>query len=127
MQGIVATAIEAMGANLAFWQADGLYQLLDSIELQAGQAQLASYLIHHLLVLWRTSSGILIKILIGVALKLLDDAASDELHVALGRCEVDERTTINQWWTSDAHVTLLQSSLIEQHVYVVAQLSAANY
>ena len=115
-----------MGAYLALWKTDSLNQLLDGVELQCSQAQLAGNLIHHLLILRRTRGGILIQILVGITLKLLDDAARNQLHITLGRSEVDERTTVYQRRTRNAHVALLEASLVEKHLHVVAKLGATN-
>ena len=73
IQSICAAAIETMGTYLALWKTDGLYQLLDGVELQRSQAQLAGNLIYHSLILRRTGGSVFIKILVGIALKLLDD------------------------------------------------------
>ena len=101
-----------MGTYLALWKTDGLYQLLDGVELQGSQAQLAGNLIYHLLILRRTGGSVFLKILVGIALKLLDDATGNQLHITLGRSEVDKRTTVYQWRTCYAHVALLQANYI---------------
>ena len=115
-----------MGTYLALWKTDGLYQLLDGVELQGSQAQLAGNLIYHLLILRRTGGSVFLKILVGIALKLLDDATGNQLHITLGRSEVDERTAVYQWRTRNTHVALLQASLVEKHLYIVAKLGTTN-
>ena len=68
IQSICTAAIKAVGTYLALWKTDGLYQLLDGIELQGSQAQLAGNLIYHLLILRRTGGSVFLKILVGIAL-----------------------------------------------------------
>ena len=115
-----------MGTYLALRQTDSFHELLDGIELQCSQSKLVGNLIHHSLIFRRTCGSILLQILVGIALKLLDDSAGNQLHITLGRSKVDERTAINQWRTSDTHVTLLQTSLIEEHLHIVAKLGTAH-
>ena len=115
-----------MGTYLALWKTDGLYQLLDGVELQGSQAQLVSNLIYHSLILRRTGGSVFLKILVGIALKLLDNAAGNQLHITLGRSEVDERTAVYQWRTCNTHVALLQACLVEKHLNIVAKLGTTN-
>ena len=83
IQSICTAAIETMGTYLALWKTDGLYQLLDGVELQGSQAQLAGNLIYHSLIFRRTGGSVFLKILVGIALKLLDDATGNQLHITL--------------------------------------------
>ena len=115
-----------MGTYLALWKTDGLYQLLDGVELQGSQAQLVSNLIYHSLILRRTGGSVFLKILVGITLKLLNNTAGNQLHVTLGRSEVDERTAVYQWRTRYTHVALLQASLVEKHLPIVAKLGTTN-
>ena len=71
-----------MGTYLALWKTDSLYQLLDGVELQGSQAQLAGNLIYHSLILRRVVAYFS-KILVGIALKLLDDTTGNQLHITL--------------------------------------------
>ena len=116
-----------MCADLAFRHTDSLDKGFYLVEFQGCQAQSASNLVYHTIIFWRIGLGILVELSLVVALEILDNLSGDEFHIALRRCEADERTAVYERRTSDAHVTLLQSCLIEQHVYVVAQLRAANY
>ena len=112
-----------MCTNLTLGQSDSLDELLYGIEFERSQSQLTAYLVHHLGILRRVGSCIFVEILISIALKLLDNAACDKLHIALGRCEIDERTAVNQRRTSYTHVEFLKSC-IEQTLHIVAQLGA---
>ena len=46
-----AAAVEAVGAEAAFGQADGLDELLEFVEAQGGEAQAAAYLLDEALIL----------------------------------------------------------------------------
>ena len=46
-EGVLATAVKAMGADLTLGQADGLDHLLDAVEPQRGKSQLLGDGIYH--------------------------------------------------------------------------------
>lgn len=78
-----ARAVEAMGAELALGQADGLDKIFERVKLQRSKAKALAYNLNHALVFWRARFGILLKILVLVAFKLLDNPARYKLKVAL--------------------------------------------
>ena len=96
-------AIEAVGAELALGQADGLYERLKLVEFERGEVQLAADLLHHALIFGRIGLGVFLQILILVALEILDDAARDEFHIALAGSEADEGATVDEGRTGNAH------------------------
>ena len=72
-----------MGTYLALWKTDGLYPLLDGVELQGRHAHLAGNLIYHHLILRSTGGSVFLMILVGIPLNLLDDATGNQLHITL--------------------------------------------
>ena len=64
----VTAAIEAMCADSALGQSDGLYHHFNLVELQAGKPQTSCYLLYHALILWRVGLGILVELCILVAI-----------------------------------------------------------
>lgn len=72
-----------MGAELALGQAYGLDKILERVKLERGQAEPVAHDAYHALVFGRTRFGILLKILVLVAFKLLDNPARYKLKVAL--------------------------------------------
>ena len=80
----LAAAVETVGADLTLRQSYGIDELFDGVELQCGESQVFGYGIHHAVVFRRTGGGVFVEVLVGVALKLLDHAARDKLHIALG-------------------------------------------
>ena len=79
-------AVEAVGANLAFGQANGLDEVLELGKFEAAEVEAACYLAYHALIFGRVGLGIFLQsFLRGVGtLKLLNDASGDEFAVALG-------------------------------------------
>ena len=80
---VVAAAIEAVGADMVLGQTYRLDKVFQMGELQRGETQTASYLIHHALVFWRVGLGILVELGLVVALEVADNATCDEFQVAL--------------------------------------------
>lgn len=78
-----ARAVEAMGAELALGQAYGLNEILERVKLKRGQAEPVAHYADHALVFGRARFGILLKILVLVTFKLLDNPARYKLKVAL--------------------------------------------
>ena len=76
-------AVEAMGAELALGQAYGLDKILERVKLERSQAEPVAHDAYHALVFGRARFGILLKILVLVAFKLLDNPARYKLKVAL--------------------------------------------
>ena len=103
----MATAIEAMGANLALWQANGLHNIIHCVELQGIEPKFLSHDLYHLVILRGIGSGILVELGIWVALHILDDATSKQLQITFGSCVAHKRTRVDEWRTADADVHLL--------------------
>lgn len=80
---VSAAAIETMGADLTFWQANGLDELLYGVKLERCETKILTDGLHHALILRRVGSGIFLKILVCVTLKLFNYSACYQLHVAL--------------------------------------------
>ena len=114
-----------MRTELALGQADALDQRLQRVEAQGGEAETLAHDFHHAVVLGRAGRGILIKVLVLIALQLLDDAARYQLQRTLGSGEADEGAGIDERRTGDADVHLLGAVLVE-HLHVVAKLRAAH-
>lgn len=121
----VAATVEAVGAYLALGQPDALHQRFDLGKLQRGEAQAARYLVDHAPILGRAGGGIAVEVAVFVALKVLDDAAGDEFHVAFRCREAYEGASVHQRWARYAHVYLLGAGL-EERAHVVAKLRAAH-
>ena len=125
LEGIEGAAVEAVGTDAFLGQSDGLDERLELGEAQGVEVEAAGYLCHHALVLGAVGAGVGLKVFAVVAFKVLDDAAGEELQVALAGAVVDEGTAIDERGTADAHVYLLGAELV-QHLRVVAQLCAAH-
>ena len=82
-EGVLAAAVEAVSADLAFRQSDGGDKVLEFRELERRQAETFADDINHLFVLRRVGCGVCLKILVAVALKFGNDASGYQLHVAL--------------------------------------------
>ena len=79
----VATAVEAVCAHLALGQTYGLNKRLQRIEFQRSKTKSLTDNLYHALVLRRTSSSILIKVLVLISLQFFDNATGDEFKIAL--------------------------------------------
>ena len=79
----VAAAIKAVCAHAALVHTNALNQILKLSKLQRGKAQTLGNLIYHTLVLRRVGGRVLLQVLLIVALKVLDDTACNQLHIAL--------------------------------------------
>lgn len=120
-----AGAVEAVSAELALGQTDGVDEVFERVKLERSEAQALAYYLHHALIFGRACGGIFLKILVLVALKLFYYAARYQFEVALRRREADERTAVDERRTGYAHVSLAHA-VVEQHLNVVAQLCAAH-
>lgn len=62
---VVAAVVPAVSTERLLWQADSLHQIIQTLELERGELQVATHNIHHLLVLLAVGVGILHKCCIG--------------------------------------------------------------
>ena len=90
----MAAAVEAVCAHLAFRQTDCFYLCLFRVEPQSCEVEATAFFLHQTLVFGRVGGGIFVEVLASVALKFLDDAPCDQLHVALRRRESVIRTSV---------------------------------
>ncbi len=72
-----------MGAELTLGQADGLDEGVYGVELKRGEVETFTDLLYQVLVLGCAGGRVLVEVLAVVALKLLDNAAGEQLEVAL--------------------------------------------
>ena len=94
---VAGAAVEAVGADFALGQADGVNQVLQGVELQGIYAEMFAYAVHHLGVALRCGVGIFFEVLFAIfALKLVDNSAGYQFHLALRGCELDECAGIDQ-------------------------------
>ena len=75
--------VEAVGAELALGQADGIDKGIHGVELQRGEVEAAADFLYQALILRCTGSRVFVEVLAIVALKLLNDAAGKQFEVAL--------------------------------------------
>ena len=78
-----------------------------------------SHLLDHPLVFRTGTVGIFLQVDIRPTLEILDDAAGEQFKVTLRVSEINERTTVNQWWTRDSSMHLF-GSVVEEHPHIVA-------
>lgn len=81
--GMIARTIETMGADRLLWHTDTVDKSLYLGELEGGKLQSTSNLSYKTVIFMSASSGICLKILIGIALEIIDDLACDKFHIAL--------------------------------------------
>ena len=121
----VARAVEAMRAEVALGQTDGLHHAVQGVELQRIHTDMLAQHLDEVGVFGRRRVAILLDVLVVVALHLLHATARDELQDVLRGREVEEGTAEEQGRTADAHVHLLGAVVVE-HLHVVAQLRATH-
>ena len=102
----MARPIETVCTHLALRQPYGANKRLNGVETQRRKTESAADFFHQPLVFRRIGGGILVEILVGIAFKLLYDAARDKLHVALRCREAHKGAAIDERWTCNAHVHL---------------------
>lgn len=78
-----AGAVETVRADFALRKSDRLDKGLERIEFQGGQTKAVGDDLHHPFIFRRIGCRVLVEILVLVAFQLLDDAASNQLQVAL--------------------------------------------
>lgn len=103
--GVVLTS-PAVGAELIFRKTDSLDQVIDALEGEGSQVQVATDVVHHVLVFLGIRVGVLVQICV-FAFLFADIATSDQVVHALGTGEVDELTGVNQRRASDTHMGFL--------------------
>ena len=121
----VARAVEAVRAELALGQADGVHHTLQGVELQRVHTDMLAQHLNELGILGAGGVAVFLDVLVVVALQLLDAAAGNELHHVLRGREVEEGTAEQQGRTADAHMHLL-GAVVVKHLHVVAQLGATH-
>ena len=72
-----------MCAELALGKSNGIDKGVYSVELQRSEVETTAYLFHETLILGCAGGRVLVEVLGIVALELLDDAAGEQLEVAL--------------------------------------------
>ena len=120
-----SAAVEAVGAELALGQSDGLDQGFEFVEAEGGEAEPLADDFDQLAVFGRVGGGVACQVLVGIAFQFGYDAAGDEFHVALGGGEADVGTAVDEGRTGNAHVYFAHT-VVEQYAHVVAQLRAAH-
>lgn len=120
-----ASAIETMGAELAFGQSDGLHEGVESGKFQAGDAESSCYLVDHALVFGCACCHVAVEVFCVVAFEVAYDAAGDELEVVFGIGEPDEGAAVDERRAGDTGVDF-SGSVVEEHLDVVVKLCAAN-
>jgi len=121
----VGAAVEAVGAELAFGQADGLAYGVETVELECIYTDGFANGLH--------KSGILLGGFVHVgfqvaefaAFELGDDTAGDEFEVVFGGGEVEVVATEEERGTADADMDAFHTVGIE-HLCLVAELGAAD-
>ena len=117
-----------MGAKRLFWQTDGFNQIVQTLELERGELQVATHNINHLLVLCAVGVGVLHKCCIRDVVRALHiayHAASVQVVCAARRREVQEAAGEDKWWAGDAHMYLLYA-LVQKLYYVILELCTSD-
>lgn len=87
--------VEAVRAELTLGEPDGLDERFEFVEAQRGQSETLTNDFHHALIFRRVGRCVSLQALVALTFQFADDAARDELHVALRRGETDEGATID--------------------------------
>lgn len=117
----IAAAVETVGANLFFWQADGFADSAERIEFQGVHSRLFPYQFHHVGIFFSGLVSVGLDVADGASLELLNAAARDEFEVVFRGREVEERASVYEWRTTDPDMHFFASAVVE-HLHVVAQL-----
>ena len=79
---VVAGAVEAVGADVAFGQADGFDDVFEGAEAERRQPETAAYLFDHAGVFRRVGGGVGFEVAVVAALEVGYDAPGDKLERA---------------------------------------------
>lgn len=94
--GLGAGAVEAVGADAAFGEADAGDEVFDFAELEGCQAQATGYLADHAFVFGGTGGSVAVEVCGVVSFEVADNLAADQLHVAFGGGEADEGASVHK-------------------------------
>lgn len=118
--------IETVGTYLALGQPDGSNERFKGIKLKGIESEPVGNGLHQPVVLGRSGRGIFVQVLAMVALKLLYEPACNQFQIPFGRGEIDERTSIDERRTGNAHMHLF-GSIIIKNLHIIPKLCASHY
>lgn len=75
-------AVEAVGADFAFGEADAFDKGFDGIEFQRGQAETLADFFDEQVVALGAGGGVFVEVSVGVSFNFFDNSAREQFHVA---------------------------------------------
>ena len=90
----VARPVEAVGAEVAFRETDGVHNTFQSIEFQRVHTDTFAQHFHKVGVFLARRVAIPFDIAVVIAFQFLDAAAGDEFHHVFGGREIEEGTSV---------------------------------